>query len=103
MSDQHVIEDFRAYFAALGPGVRSPLSRNFQPMFSGEEHCSVTFVLPSGDLDSRDMPASESLLDWARELWEANGRPEMWVFVNRSGPPWHVPPQPRAQPRRGRA
>jgi hypothetical protein len=102
MSDQHVVTDWKAYFASLGPGTPSPSWSAFTPMYAGEPHCSVTFALPSGDLDSRDMPAGENLLEWAREVWEANGRPEMWVFLTRGGPPWHVPAQPAAKPQKGR-
>lgn len=102
MSDQHVVSDWKAYFERLGPGTPSPLSRDHQTMYAGEPHYSVTFVLPNGDLDSRDMPLGENLLEWARETWEANARPEMWVFINRAGPPWHVPAQPAAKPQKGR-
>lgn len=102
MSDQHVVTDWKAYFESLGPGILSPLSRDVAVMYAGEPHSSVTFALPSGDLDSRNMPARANLLEWAREVWEANGRPEMWVFINRSGPPWHVPAQPQARPQKGR-
>jgi hypothetical protein len=100
MSDQHVITDWKAYFAAMGPGTPSPLSRDVQPMFAGPERCSVTFVSGEG-LESHDLASGRELLDWARTIWEAEGKPEMWVFINLSGPPWHVPAQPKAQPRKG--
>ncbi len=101
MSDQHVVTDWRAYFDSLGPGTPSPLSRDVAEMYAGPVACSVTYVGPRGDLEARDMPEGSSLLDWARDVWEANGRPEMWVFISRGGPPWHVEPQPRPQPRKG--
>lgn len=101
MSDQRVITDWKADFESLGPGTPSPFSRDFQPMFDGPVRCSVTFARKD-DLGSRDMPEGRELLDWSREVWEAEGRPEMWVFCHQGGPPWHVPAQPKAQPRKGR-
>lgn len=102
MSDQNVVTDWQAYFKALGPGTPSPLSRDFAEMYAGQVACSVTFTLPSGDLDAQDMPDGAQVLEWAHEVWALNGRPEMWVFINRAGPPWHVPAQPSAQSRKGR-
>lgn len=97
MSDQNIITDWKAYFEALGPGTPSPLSRDRQPLFDGPLACHV--VLSQKDaLSSHDCPDDASFLDWARDLWEAEGRPELWAFINRSGPPWHVPAQPAAKP-----
>lgn len=103
MSDQHTVTDWRAYFESLGPGTPSPLSRDVQPMFAGPVACSVTYVLPSGDLWSVNMPEGIDLeiMDWAHGVWSEEGRPEMWVFINRGGPPWHVPAQPSPRPRKG--
>lgn len=102
MSDQHVVTDWKAYFASLGPGTPPPNWQAFQPMYAGPVACSVTFVLPSGDLDSRDMPEGVQLFDWCLDMWVTEGKPEMWVFINRAGPPWHVPAQPKASPQKGR-
>jgi hypothetical protein len=102
MSDQHTVTDWKAYFEALGPGTPSPLTRDVQPMYAGPVACSVTFVKGEG-LDSLDAPEGVQLLDWCLDVWIEEGKPEMWVFINRAGPPWHVPGQPKAQPRKGKA
>lgn len=90
MSDQHVVSDWAAFFASLGPGVRSPLSRDFGEMYKGFGQCSVTYVRGIG-VESVEMPEGEELLPWAFAVWVREGHPEMWVFCNPSGPPWYVP------------
>lgn len=100
VSDQNIITDWKAYFEALGPGTPSPLSRDRRPMFEGPERCHLVFSRGL-DLDARDMPEGRELLEWSREVWEVEGKPEMWVFINRAGPPWHVPAQPQAKPQKG--
>lgn len=101
MSDQHVVTDWKAYFDSLGPGAPSPLSRDVAEMYAGPVACSVTYVGPRGDLEAQDMPDGAQLLEWAHEVWALNGKPEMWVFISRGGPPWRVPAQSKPRPRPG--
>lgn len=101
MSDQHVVTDWKAYFEALGPGTPSPLARDVAVMYDGPVRCAVTYPVKL-DLVHQDMPEGRELFEWALEVWQANDRPEMWIFCNLSGPPWHVNADPVAKPQKGR-
>jgi hypothetical protein len=94
--DQHVVTDWKAYFASLPPG-RPVTYPDRTPMFEGPYRPSVVFVKgPLGDLEVvRFEPDEENLLERAKEVWEANDGPEMWVFINSGGPPWHCPARPK--------
>lgn len=99
MSDQNFVTNalpgsaesnaaWAAYFKALSEG--HPYNPpGFQEMYVGFGECSITFV--SGiDLKQLTELEGETLLDRAKEAWEQNGCPEMWLFANPSGPSWHV-------------
>lgn len=94
MSDQNVVTDWRAYFDSLPPGTPMDMSKYpklVQPRIVIEipEECPMTYV----DVQS------DQMFDRALELWEANGRPRMWMFYGVGEAPWtcEAAPQPKAQ------
>lgn len=100
MSDQHVVTDWKAYFASLPdrPYERPP----FAPMYPGEPRPRVVYVRNAHfDLESVDAPEGENLFDFAQEIYEANGGPEMWIFSHTGGSPWRVEKRPTVK-KRGR-
>lgn len=101
--DQHVVTDWKAYFASLGPGsplVHPPVTQAFP---DGFRPC-ITYVKgPLGDLDVVMTGLEEgNILDRAKEVYEANGGPEMWLFINIGGSPWHVDARPLPKGKRRR-
>ena len=99
--DQHVITDWKAYFAALGPGsplVHPPITEAFPSVF---KPC-ITFIRgPFGDLDVVMTGIEEgNIFDRAKEVYEAAGGPEMWVFASLGGQPWHAPALPKTKGKR---
>jgi hypothetical protein len=99
MTDQNHIEDWDAYFKALGP--RDPFTGPpITPMFVGTA-MSVVFVRGI-DLERVVQFDEDSFLDGAKEVWEANGMPEMWLFISSGGPPWHVDAAPKTVNKKGR-
>ncbi len=101
--DQNVITNWAAHFAAFGPYV--PIARaRAVPMYDGEPRPSVVFVksLALSDLAHVAIEGGESLFAQAKEIHEANGAPELWVFSHLGGPPWHVPASRSAAPSKKR-
>lgn len=101
MSDQNIVTDWAAYFESLGP--RNPFTGPpITPMFAGAVSLSIMWV-KGLDLERHtSLLMEDNLLDEAKALYEAHGCPEMWVFINASGPPWHVVSRPKAVNKPGR-
>lgn len=86
MSDQNIITDWKAYFAAMGPMDYTRYTPAMTPMYVGLSLSIVFLQGPFSDVE-RIVPVDEdSILDVAKEVYEANGGPEMWVFISAGGP-----------------
>ena len=99
MSDQDIITSaepgsaeshaaYREYFARLGS--RDP---NFScPTQHSREAPSpwIVWSTPKATLESEHVSDCELVFARAKELWEGNGGPEMWIFSHLDGPPWFI-------------
>lgn len=100
MSDQNIIKDWKAYFAAMGPMDYTRYTPAMTPMYDG---VSMSIVFIKGfDLEHIALDEMDSILDVAKEAYDSNGGPEMWVFITIGGPPWHAPAVPKTVNKPGR-
>ncbi len=99
MSDQNIPTDWAAYFAALGPG--RPYNPPPSQMFSGEPRPWIVFMKEPkfGDLETIQVLDGESGFEVAKEAYEANEGPEMWLYYNLHSAPWHINPLPKVKKR----
>jgi hypothetical protein len=98
MADHNVITDWPAYFAKLGP----------LPPHTGPTHSDPLpgppspFVVFMNDPKSGDLGyEAVASFDEARDVYEANGGPEMWFFWSPGAQPWHCPTRPRVKSKKG--
>ena len=90
MSDQNIPSDWKEYFARFGPWApytgpaTVPYERWGTFRLVWQPHGKV-------DLETLELTAEENPFERAKEVWEANEGPEMWLFGNPGGPPWRCP------------
>jgi hypothetical protein len=104
MADQHIVQDWRAYFESLGPGTPYPAER-LEALRGLPQMVLIIDVGYSSNagcgLDRVILEAHENALEEARAIWEDRGRPQMWLQFGWDAP-WHMPAQPRPVRGRGR-
>lgn len=85
MSDQHTVQDWRAYFQSLGPGTPHDPSRyeRLPPRPRIVFENVKTYALDYIDVEKTDM------LNRAMEVWEQHkGKSRMWMFYYVGESPW---------------
>lgn len=97
MSDQHVVSDWRVYFAEY-MARWAPYTGPATVPYVGWGTFRLVWVHPvTADLETVELAGEENPFVRAQEVWEANEGPEMWLFGNPGGPPWHVDAKPRVK------
>jgi hypothetical protein len=98
MADNNVVTDWAAHFASL-PSRPHSYEPGIKPVYMGAPRCSVHFSKghPHHDIETVDDVRPEELLQRAKDIFEVNAGPEMWVFSHAGSPPWHVPARPKAK------
>ena len=87
MSDQHVVTDWKAYFASLGPG--APFSpEKLEAMRDKDPRMVLILDSDPGQLMSRHVLDDAACFDEAASLWEAAGKPRAWMMHGNSAAPW---------------
>ena len=102
MSDQNTITDWKAYFGAMVPR-KVYAGPNITPMFQGAPNPYIVYAktgaLP-GDLETVQLQDGESPFEVAKDIYEANEGPEMWLFSHPSEQPWRCPALPKVKKRK---
>ena len=88
MSDQNIVTDWKGFFATMPPGkpydtTQHPPSTACSIVFGSESPLSYVYLVEGGDL-----------LDRARDEWESNGGPQMWVTAGIGSAPWYIAARP---------
>lgn len=104
MADDNVITDWPAYFARINSerGTKPPcLGADHSEQFVGEARPFVVYIRDpvTADLEYADV----SGFDEAREIYQANQGPEMWLFWSTGSAPWHCPALPKMKQKGRRA
>ena len=93
MTDQNIVTDWPAYFAALGPGLPCVVPA-VSPQFPGlpNPHIVMMRNRRTGDLETVRVEDHNILLDLAKEIYQDNIQKwpcmEIWVFSHIAGYPW---------------
>ena len=101
MSDQNVVTDWKAYFAALGPG--RPMSPE-QLEAMRDKNPTVHLIVddnPGGLMNDIDLSFEDCFAE-AQSIWEAKGKPAMWLQLGRGTAPWFVNAVVSAPVKKGR-
>ncbi len=102
MSDQNVVTDWKAYFAALGPG--EPFSaEKLEAMRDKDPKMILIMDANPGGLMARHVLEDEGCFEAAFELWATAGRPQAWLMHGNSSAPWFIAgvvSQVKAKPKR---
>lgn len=96
MADEHVVTDWRLFLSSL-PDV---------PLYDTSQHpvnptCTIVWGLDSPLSYLHDVDGME-LLDRAKDVWEANGHPQMWVTSGIGTAPWYVAATVTTKVRKGK-
>ena len=89
MSDQNVITDYRAYFAALGPGT-SFTPEQLEAMRDKAPVMILIMDTNPGSLMDRRVLTEESCFEEALELWTSAGKPAAWLMHGNSSAPMYI-------------
>jgi len=99
MSGQHVIADYRAYFASLGPG--RPFTPEQLEAMAALNPAQAVLILDEtpGQLMVRLVLEQATCLDEALLEWSSRGMPRAWLQLGNAAP-WTC--DAAARPTRGR-